>query len=464
MRNMTLPLLLSGVTLLVATPAQADDLASATSSIDIACAGITSATSIKQAKLAEVTLVVAGLQPSELLGLVKTKLGRPPSGDELSATALLLVRDTSLLPKAVADQVDAITATMANNLTYDDGLLIKKLVVRGVRKDQSPFEDGLELICPGKTELATIDGAIVPREDKEGHGKGENSFVLRAKLEDATVASKDASGSFQGSYARTRSTDLDGETNWTKTIAVQGVAALRVAGDSKSSYLYGYGDYALNQVRKRSAPTPTPEEKDGSKDDVNALEVGAYASAPIGISESFILRSSVRAGGVFDFEHGARRLVAGFRFQPVLSTLTIGPAKYPLCGVGFYSDSIFGLPLEARCTGALRADASEVLKAGSAELTAKDEILALGGELGFEFRPPLRGNEPGDGLVGGVTYRYQQTVAGDAPSIDRLDLTLKYRWWINKLAVDFGLTFADGIETKSFADENKFGVTLGILY
>jgi hypothetical protein len=45
-----------------------------------------------------------------------------------------------------------------------------------------------------------------------------------------------------------------------------------------------------------------------------------------------------------------------------------------------------------------------------------------------------------------------------------LDLPLKYRWWINKLAVDFGLTFADGIETRSFADENKFGVALGILY
>lgn len=464
MRKPFAKLAAAGIALAVSEPAWADDLASATSTIDIACGGVTTATELKRAKLAEVTLVVAGMQPSELLRLIAARLGHSPNEAEFSDTALLLVQDTSLLPKPIADQVEAVVAVFEDNLTKRDGLLVSKLVVRDAAEDQSPFDDGLILICPGKTKLETIAGAILPPVKPKGNDKGESVFVLRAKLEDATVASEDASGSFQGSFSRTRTTDLDGETTWTRTVSVQGVAGVRLFGDAKISYLYGYGDYALNHVRKRSEPTLTPEEKNGSKDDVNALELGAYASAPIGVTDSFIIRSSGRVGAVLDFEHDARRLVGGLRFQPILSLLTIGPAKYPLCGVGFYSDSIFGLPLEARCAGAVRIEASEVLKVGTAKLTSKDELLAIGGEIGFEFRPPLRGNDPADGFVGGVTYRYQPMVAGQAPAIDRVDVTLKYRWWIDRLAVDFGLTFADGIETKSFTDENKLGLTLGLLF
>lgn len=454
----------TGFALACATPAHADDLASATSSIDLACAGITEATAIKQSKLAEVTLVMAGLQPSELLRLATQSVQHRPSEDEMSEAALLFVRDTSLLPKVVGDQVDALIAVFADNLTKPDGLLTSKLVVAGAREDQSPFERGLTLTCPGKTKLEVIPGSIAQRNKPSGNGKGDSRFVLRAKLEDATVAAKDASGSFQGSLSHIRSTDLDGETTWTRTVTVQGVAGVRFLGDTKTSYLFGYGDYALNHVRKRSEPTATPEEKNGSKDDVNALELGLYASAPIGITRNIILRTSGRLGAVLDFEHDARRLVGGLRFQPIMSSLPVGPAKYPLCGFGFYSDRIFGLPFEGRCTAAARVEVSEVLKAGTSELTSKDRLLAMGGEVGFEFRPPLKGNAPSDGFVGGITYRYQPMVAGRAPNIDRLDVTMKYRWWLDKLAVDFGVTFADGIETKSFADENKFGLTLGLIF
>ena len=449
--------------LLMAEPVFAsDDLAAATSGIDIACGGIDAATEIKRQRLAEITLIVGGLRPSQLLTLVAGQVGHIPSENELSDGALRLVQDTSLLPTKVADQVDAIIAIYQDNLTKRQGLLVGKLVVRGAALDQSPFDDGLVLICPGKTKLADIPGAQNPRLKPAGNKAGESRFVLRAKLEDATVDSKDASGSFQGSFARTRSTDLKGDTTWTRTITVQGIAGLRVLGDTKKSYLFGYGDYALSNVRKRTAPTETPEDKNGSEDDIHALELGAYGAVPIPIGRYF-LSTSGRLGAVLDFEHDSRRLVGGLRFQPVITDQTISVGKLRLCGVGYYSDMVI-FPFETRCTGALRIEASEVLKAGTADLTDKDELLALGGEVGFEFRPPLIGNEPDDGLVGGVTYRYQQMVAGQAPSIDRVDVTLKYRWWLNKLAIDFGLTFADGIETKTFADENKIGLTLGVLF
>jgi hypothetical protein len=448
--------------LVIAQPALADDLAAATSSIDIACSGIEVATEISRTRLAEVTLVVAGLRPSQLLTLTAQRLGHSPSEDELSAEALLLVQDTSLLPTPLADQVDAIIAMYQDNLTKPEGLLVSKLVVRGVALDQSPFDAGMVLICPGKTKLNTIAGAQ-NATDKPGANEAFGSrLVLRAKLEDATVDGKDASGSFQGSFARIRSTDLKGETTWTRTVTAQGIAGVRVLGKPNVSHLFAYGDYALSNVRKRSAPTETPKEKDGSKDDIHALELGAYGSVPIGIGK-YILRASGRVGAVLDFEHKSRRLVGGLRFQPILSDQEIGIKGFTLCGVNYYTDR-FLLPFETRCTGALRVEASEVLKAGTADLTDKDQLLALGGEIGFEFRPPLRGNDPADGLVGGVAYRYQQMVAGHAPSIDRLDITLKYRWWIDKLALDFGLTFADGIETKTFTDENKIGLAFGVLF
>lgn len=37
-------------------------------------------------------------------------------------------------------------------------------------------------------------------------------------------------------------------------------------------------------------------------------------------------------------------------------------------------------------------------------------------------------DKPQDGLVGNLTYRYLDMVAGKGPNIDRLEATLSYRW------------------------------------
>jgi hypothetical protein len=106
---------------------------------------------------------------------------------------------------------------------------------------------------------------------------------------------------------------------------------------------------------------------------------------------------------------------------------------------------------------------------GCCACRAQIGCLAIGGEVGFEFRPKAKTQVDGslkipDGIVGSVTYRYQPMIAGAIADIDRLDGSLNYRWWADQVAFDFGLAYADGTETKSFADENRLQVSFGILF
>ena len=447
------------------TPASAaDDLAGVTAAIDTACAGIERQTEIPQRQLAEAVLVSAGLLPSQLLRAVAGSPGSPTGPDALSDGALVLVRNPDRLDPAVAGRVRVLDAILSDHLTQRGGLMTAKLVVVGAAVEQSVFTSGVRLICPGKTPLAEIAGALhKPDERSTGNKLGGSRLAVRQKVEDFALAAKDSSGSFQGSYNRQRTTDLQGASTTTTTLSIRGAAGVRLAGDAETSFLFGYGDYRLNHVRKRTAPVPTPTASDGRAKDIDVLELGLIGSVPIG-GDNFLVRLTGRAGAILDFNTDSRRLIAGFRAQPIL-TQSIGPTTHAFCNFGSYSSNILGLPFEGRCSVAARLDLAEVLKVGSASFTAADELVAVGGDLGWEFRPILLGDgKPRDGLVGGVTYRYQRIISGRAPDIDRFDASLKYRWWIDNLAVDFGLSYSDGTEPKSLVDENKIAITLGLTY
>lgn len=452
-----------------AAPASAaDDLAGAASAIEAACAGYQAQTPIEQSQLAEAVLTTAGVLPSRLAQVLAAENGRPegyrPSAQDLADGALRLVVEPEPLGDAVADRVETLLAILSDHLTQPGGTLTGKLVVVGAEPEGSIFGPNIRFICPGKTPLAEIAGSIAPPDERSSGAKlGSHRLVVRQKVEDFAVAAKEASGSFQGSYGRQRTTDLDGARTTTETIAIRGAAGVRLAGDGDLSYLYGYADYALNRVRKRTSPVPTPGAQDGRAKDVDVLELGLAGSAPIR-GNGFILRLSGRAGAILDFEKGARRIVGGVRLEPT-GIGSIGPATSALCNYGAYSDNFLGLPIEARCSAALRAEFSEVLRAGSSTLTDADELVAVGGDITWEFRPRLlTDGKPKDGLVGGITYRYQRMISGNAPDIDRLDANLKYRWWLSDLAFDLGVTYSDGTEPKSLVDENKLTATIGIIF
>ncbi|WP_157081407.1 hypothetical protein [Sphingomonas koreensis] len=55
-------------------------------------------------------------------------------------------------------------------------------------------------------------------------------------------------------------------------------------------------------------------------------------------------------------------------------------------------------------------------------------------------------------------------MSGKGPDIDRFEGSLAYRWWSDDVGFDIGLTYVDGIERKSLADEHRFGITIGVIY
>jgi hypothetical protein len=76
--------------------------------------------------------------------------------------------------------------------------------------------------------------------------------------------------------------------------------------------------------------------------------------------------------------------------------------------------------------------------------------------------------DQGDNLVRGGTLRQSRwlpTITGRAPDVHRFDASVKYRFWLpNDLGLDVGLTYGKGRETKTYKDEDKVEIGLGVLF
>jgi hypothetical protein len=70
--------------------------------------------------------------------------------------------------------------------------------------------------------------------------------------------------------------------------------------------------------------------------------------------------------------------------------------------------------------------------------------------------------DQGDNLVRGGTLRQSRwlpTITGRAPDAHR------FRFWLpNDLGLDVGLTYGKGRETKTYKDEDKVEIGLGVLF
>lgn len=288
---------------------------------------------------------------------------------------------------------------------------------------------------------------------ESAHFPSLGPVVVRQKVDDLTLVGDALHGapSAKVSWDDSRSTGLDGKEKRTRTLTVDATVALALGNVDRYAMLYG--DYTRSRARVTTKPDPTKPEDDGRADDVDAFELGALASTRI----PHIARATGRLGVIFDSTTGARYLAGGFQFAPT-AIYRLG-----LCNLNMFGPSILGM--KGRCKVALEADVRQVLRAGQAKLTAADTLLALGGSVGIEFSQPLGADgKPKDGLTASLTYRYLNMVSGRGPDIDRVDATLAYRVWAGKIAFDFGLTYADGIERKSLADEHRIAASFGVLY
>lgn len=266
---------------------------------------------------------------------------------------------------------------------------------------------------------------------------------------------RDAAASAQVSYDDLRTTNLAGEEKRTRKLVVNAAMGLTLAGN-EYQYAMLFGDYSRSRARIRTSPTPIDPAKDGSADDVDVLEMGLLGTASLG----GWLRATGRAGVIFDNVTDANFASGTFSLVPI----TGGKPNLGLCSLNSFR--YLGLGIDARCSVSLEGDIRHVLDKGRATLSPTDMIVAVGPSVGIAFRRSIdvKTGKPRDGLTASLTYKYLPVLTGIAPDLDRLDVTIAYRLWRNNIGFDFGIIYADGIERKSLADENRIGLSFGIIY
>ncbi|WP_380872496.1 hypothetical protein ACFB49_34280 [Sphingomonas sp. DBB INV C78] len=282
-----------------------------------------------------------------------------------------------------------------------------------------------------------------------------NPVVIRGSVDELDDVGDDrlAASAARVGWDKLRSTNLKGETTSTTTVTIDAAAA--IAFGNIDRYGMVYADYSYSRVRTKTSPVATPAEDDGRADDVDALELGALGT----IRPASWLRATGRIGATFDYVTDAKFLHGAASLVPI----TGGVPDFGFCNLNMFKAIGFGI--EGRCNVAAEADIRYVLKRGSADLDESDTLLGLGGLIGASFRRSLDANgNPQDGLVASVNYRYLPLVDGDGPDIDRIDASLGYRWWAGEIGFELGLTYADGTEIKSLADEHRVGITFGVIH
>ena len=286
-----------------------------------------------------------------------------------------------------------------------------------------------------------------------------NTLVIRKGADELSKVGEEikSAGSAQLVFDDFRTTNLAGEEKRTVKLIVNAAAGLAIPGIARSAnqHLFAYAEYSRSRVRVRTSPVSATPEDDGSADDVDALEVGLLGTALLGN----VVQTNGRIGYIDDAITGARYLAGGLALSPK----TGGRGRLGFCGIGAYQP--IGLGFEARCTASIEADLRQILRSGNAKLTDADRLFAAGGSATLTLQRGLdQEGEAQDGPIANLTYRYLANLSGRGPDIDRLDASLAYRWWAGDVGFDLGLTYVDGTERKSLADEHRFGFTVGVIY
>ncbi len=376
-----------------------------------------------------------------------------PEDDE--ANAIAAVANPELIKERAADR--AIRLAAAKALLLQDLAISGSALQKALKVSPPPPPNGISTVdwLFGPTATYTLTCAAAKAAPPAQFADLPFVVARKSAAELAKVGDeRKAAGSAQIAFDSLRTTNLAGDVKKTRKLVINAALGVSLAGN-EDRYGLIYGEYSRSRVRIRTAPNPTDPSKNGSADDVDALELGLLGSTRLGDA----VRLNSRAGVIFDRVTGARYLAGTLSWFPI----TGGLPDLGLCNLGSFRS--LGAGIEAMCLASVEADLRHVLRRGDAVITEKDAIAAIGPAVGISFRRSLGLNgKPQDGLVGSVNYRYLPVVTGRAPDLDRLEASLAYRWWSDEVGFDLGLTYTDGIERKSLADEHRFGFTFGIIF
>lgn len=288
---------------------------------------------------------------------------------------------------------------------------------------------------------------------------GPSSIVKAFRLRETTEAlglvndARKTAPSANLSYKRERTFLDDGTAKRSATIAFKGVLGYPFfEGDYDS--LTAYTGYELNRARVRPAPalTPPATQRDG---DTEIFKVGLYARHVYGVGAKFTSTLDVDGSYLTDYVKNSKRLRMKVGMTPNFEQ------ELGLCAIGRMNSARKNfLGIQGKCTAQLLGEVNHVTKAGALVPKPKDEFILLGARaaVDFQFSENLD-----HGLIGGLEYRYLETVHGIAPDMDRFKAYFKYRFWLKDAALDVGFEYTDGTNTDSFADDNSLMLTVGLM-
>lgn len=246
----------------------------------------------------------------------------------------------------------------------------------------------------------------------------------------------------------------DGTRERVTTFSINAVVGVRLSGPQAANPTFAYADYSLSRARTVPAPI-VPVGQTVEDGDTNALRLG-IAAPNVFRGDHFKL--TIGAAMVLDFVKDSRRIEGDL-------ALGLNPGKkadLPICGWGALNPVGGPKSIRGRCTVALEGRYSHFTTLGRVTAPAESEFLQLGGSFLWELAPPARQKQ---GFVSHVRFRWLETLDGTVPDIIRLESGLGYRWWLSdSVALDIGATYDRGREPKTFVDEDKLKLGLGLLF
>ncbi|GEM_PF-5304843 len=376
----------------------------------------------------------------ELEGIVD-RLGRIVIGEAIEAP-----EDASLLSAGI----QRLEGRLIRKASDDDSFTItpKPAQRRFLFREASP---AWTLTCkaPKKPEPGFIETA-----EKV---KAPYAWAIRAKPEELALTGKDRKTAGAATITADRTNTLldDGSVKKVSNFKIDATLGYRITPETLADTVYLYDRYTLSRSRTRPMPKLDPGAKE-SDGDTDAFEAGFLTSTELtsNTAEDIKLFLNAKAATVYDFAKDGARLKGGMLFRPTLDQ------DIWICGLESYGAKLGWL--KTRCRVQIDLETSRILRRGRIDKGDYDNFVALGVRPSFEAFVPTGGETA---LLGSVNYRFLPLLSGEPKHIERLDLSVKFRFWTPSTAgVDIGFTYSKGNNEVSYVKEDILSVGLGIIY
>jgi hypothetical protein len=299
------------------------------------------------------------------------------------------------------------------------------------------------------------------RPVQDNQPKFRITTALRVKPEDLALVDdpRKAADAAKLSVVRERSFLDDGSRKQVTTLAMKGVLGVGV-NLGPDSHLFGYGGYELERARTKpsAAPVPPATIRDG---DTEIARFGIWGQQYFDLdsdkhSADYALTVGLGGEYLFDFVKNSERIRTLVTLAPYVDAEIPG-----VCGIRQFRGT-FIKGVRARCEADGLFQFNHFTKDGNLTGKAADDFVLAGGRLSYDA---MLSRDLESGIVFGAKYERQFRLTGSVPSINRHQVSLKYRYWHESdFAFEWGVELVDGINPDSFADENKLSLAFGVIF